>query len=55
MISDFIDERNEHLQLSDEEFSRAKEKDPTIRKLALDISKMNVNPGGKQLVRWWWG
>ena len=32
MVSDFIDERNGYLQLSDEEYSRAKEKDPTIRK-----------------------
>ena len=116
MVSDFIDERNGYLQLSDEEYSRAKEKDPTIRKHArqlleygeskegywtsekfliqlkeavkiaeakypkedgwrivwifdhsschaampddaLDVSKMNVNPGGKQRVMrdGWWG
>ena len=116
MVSDFIDERNGYLQLSDEEYSRAKEKDPTIRiharhlleygeskeeywtsekflvqlkeavKIAeakypkeddwrivwifdhsschsampddaLDVSKMNVNPGDKQQVMrdGWWG
>ena len=37
MVSDFIDERNGYLQLSDEEYSRAKEKDPTIRKHACQL------------------
>ena len=32
MVSDFIDEHNGYLQLTDEEYASAKEKDPTIRK-----------------------
>lgn len=32
MVSDFIDEQNGYLQLTDKEFEHAKEKDPSIRK-----------------------
>lgn len=37
MVSDFIDERNGCLQLTEEEYERAKEKDPTIRKHARQL------------------
>lgn len=117
MVSDFIEEKGGYLHLTDEEYERAKEKDPTIHKYArqfleygeakegywtsekfmkqikeaekiaaakyprdegwrlvwifdhsschaampddaLDVNKMNVNPGGKQRVMrdgWWAG
>ena len=116
MVSVFIDEQNGYLQLMEDEYTRTKEKDPTIRRQAcqlleygearegywmlenfmaqlkeaakiakakypknegwrivwifnhsschaamtddaLDVSKMNVNPGGKQRVMrdGWWG
>ena len=116
MVSDFIDEHNGFLQLTDKEYACVKEQDPTIRKCAcqlleygearerywtsekfmaqlkeavkiadakypkedgwrivwifdhsscyaampddaLDVSKMNVNPGGKQRIMrdGWWG
>ena len=31
MVSDFIDERNGYLRLTDEEFTQAQTKDPSIR------------------------
>ena len=34
MVSDFIDERNGYLQLTDEEFERARSADPTIKQRA---------------------
>ena len=37
MVSDFIDEHNRFLQLMDEEYARAKEKDPTVRKYACQL------------------
>ena len=116
MVSDFIYERNGYLELTQEEYEQAKQKDPSIRKHArqlleyggaregywtsekfmgqikeaakiadtkypreegwrvvwifdhsschaampedgLDVTKMNVNPGGKQRVMrdGWWG
>ena len=116
MVSDFISERDGYLALTEEEYEKAKQSDPSIRKHArqlleygearegywtaerfmcqikeavkiaeakylreqgwkivwlfdhsschaampddaLDVSKMNVNPGGKQRVMWdgWWG
>ena len=37
MVSDFIDKRNGFLHLTDEEYARAKEKDPTIRRYARQL------------------
>ena len=37
MVSDFIDERNGYLQLTEEEYEHAKEKDPMIRKHARQL------------------
>ena len=45
MVSDFIDERNGYLQLTDEEYTRAKAKDPAIRKhvrQVLEYGESNV-------------
>lgn len=48
MISDFIDEHNGYLQLTDEEYERAKKKDPTIRKHA--YCKYNIISLHKQII-----
>ena len=47
LVSDFIDERNGYLQLTDEEYTRAKAKNPTTRKhehqlLAYGESKVEI-------------
>ena len=37
MVSDFIEERGGYLHLTDDEFERAKQTDPTIRKYARQL------------------
>ena len=46
MVSDFIDERNGYLQLTDEEYTRAKVKDPTIRKMCIRNLSMESQTWG---------
>ena len=63
MVSDFIDEQNGYLQLTDKEFEHAKEKDPSIRKHTCQLleygkaregywmSKKKVTPQLKEAVK----
>ena len=42
MVSDFIDEQNGYLQLTDKEFEHANEKDPSIRKHTCQLLEYGI-------------